>query len=479
LKHRTLEEIWSDDLLGRRDDAEFLLRFLTSKSKSMSDTRSYVLNLDARWGYGKTFFLNRLKETIEHGGHRAAYVNAWADDYADDPLLPVVTAIEIAINNRAKVSKIAKSSFGGLARASGQVAIAAGKGVLEQAARRYLGKEALDTFKSVAGEFMGDAAKSATEDAGKKLDELYDAGGRALLDKFKRGKKSIEEFKKQFAEVIADLNESERPLFVLIDELDRCRPTYAVAMLERIKHLFEVKDVVFLIATNTDQLRHSVGALYGAEFDADRYLHRFFDQTYQFEKPQRGRFIEILMRDVNTSRLRPPPGYEALEFIAAAFDAVDLGLRDIQQCLDILSNCVVVWNQTCQIELSTILPLILGQQRRISPSYDGNFKVHLDGSMGRLNWASVKIKVEEAGRNRAQIHTGWQVFEMFSGRAKSQSLFDLSKPPIPDGNLDRWMHGFFLEEARLRFGSNKQVRGNSLLLEYPKLVRSVGRLTPN
>lgn len=37
---------------------------------------------------------------------------------------------------------------------------------------------------------------------------------------------------------------------VNIDELDRCSPTYAICLLERLKHLFGVKMIIFLLIWN-------------------------------------------------------------------------------------------------------------------------------------------------------------------------------------------------------------------------------------
>ena len=64
---------------------------------------------------------------------------------------------------------------------------------------------------------------------------------------------------------------------VMIDELDRCRPSYAVEFLETAKHLFVVNQVVFVLAINRKQLAHAVRALYGNEFEAEAYLRRSLD----------------------------------------------------------------------------------------------------------------------------------------------------------------------------------------------------------
>ena len=74
---------------------------------------------------------------------------------------------------------------------------------------------------------------------------------------------------------------------VMINELDRCRPSYAVELLEVAKHLFSADRIVFVLAVNCDQLAHSVTALYGNDFDAEGYLRRFFDVDFQLPEPDR------------------------------------------------------------------------------------------------------------------------------------------------------------------------------------------------
>lgn len=73
------------------------------------------------------------------------------------------------------------------------------------------------------------------------------------------------------------------PAFIFIDELDRCRPTYAVEMLEAIKHIFDIEGLVIVVSTHTEELQHTIKALYGNDFNADNYLRRFFDTKYHLD----------------------------------------------------------------------------------------------------------------------------------------------------------------------------------------------------
>lgn len=68
-------------------------------------------------------------------------------------------------------------------------------------------------------------------------------------------------------------------LVVFIDELDRCRPDYAVNLLERIKHYFSNKNVTYVFSVNIDELQHTIKRFYGEGFSSTEYLDRFFDLT--------------------------------------------------------------------------------------------------------------------------------------------------------------------------------------------------------
>ena len=86
---------------------------------------------------------------------------------------------------------------------------------------------------------------------------------------------------------------------MVIDELDRCRPSYAVELLEVVKHLFGVDRIVFVLAINRSELAHSVRALYGSGFDAENYLRRFFDVDFRLPEPERKAFIDSMIDAIN------------------------------------------------------------------------------------------------------------------------------------------------------------------------------------
>jgi predicted KAP-like P-loop ATPase len=298
-------EIWEGDAFGRQADADFLIKFLTKRVREREErglSKSYVLNIDAGWGHGKTYFLSRFQKTLERDNYLVAAVNAWQDDHADDPLLSVVAAVDAIIRPLVARQKLSKSLWEAVKRDSAAVVLAAGKGALKHWAKKAIG----DGFDEIADLIQPTgSAKSVSPEktqTGSASEAIVDEATKALFKGFEQTRDSIISFRGELSRLLEEVQkahpEIKLPLFVLVDELDRCRPPYAISMLERIKHLFSIDNVVFVLATDTKQLRHAIASVYGAGFDAERYLFRFFDRTYVFEEPSRAKFVEHLLSDL-------------------------------------------------------------------------------------------------------------------------------------------------------------------------------------
>jgi hypothetical protein len=63
----------------------------------------------------------------------------------------------------------------------------------------------------------------------------------------------------------------------VVDELDRCRPDFALSLLEKIKHLFDVKGVSFVILTDKFQLCDHIAHSYGIRSNDLGYISKFGD----------------------------------------------------------------------------------------------------------------------------------------------------------------------------------------------------------
>ena len=108
---------------------------------------------------------------------------------------------------------------------------------------------------------------------------------RATKDELKKGLEKLSE---------AVFKRLQHPLVFIIDELDRCRPTFAIELLERVKHIFDVPYLVFVFGINRDELCKSLSSIYG-EINTDVYLRRFFDFGFQLQEVESQAFVEHLI----------------------------------------------------------------------------------------------------------------------------------------------------------------------------------------
>lgn len=211
---------WAGDYLGRKAESELLIRFLVNRvaeRKRQGLKGSYVLNIDARYGEGKSFFIERFKQDLAKD-YSVAYVNAWKDDHAEDPLIPLMMAIDAAFKgSSAAVKKAAKS----LLKKSGEVAVTVGKHVATAAVKKYLGVEIGELASAV-----GASSNDAEDVTNKAFEELIGKNADVALAKFEAGQRTIGEFKAELHKLL-QLQGTKKPLFVLVDELE-ARPIFSV-----------------------------------------------------------------------------------------------------------------------------------------------------------------------------------------------------------------------------------------------------------
>lgn len=112
---------------------------------------------------------------------------------------------------------------------------------------------------------------------------MFSIGGDKVIDSFieKDIFKDIqlaEDIRQKVKEIFNEIIEEQtQKLVIFIDELDRCKPSYALEMLERIKHYFDDDRIIFIVSVNKEQLIHTILNYYGNGFDSTGYLNKFFD----------------------------------------------------------------------------------------------------------------------------------------------------------------------------------------------------------
>ena len=233
---------------------------------------SCTIAINGEWGSGKTFFVRQAKLVIDalnqstamdestrvkilgcypnknakHECHSTVYYDAWMYDNHDDPILSLIYA----------------------SIASRQTDFVEGKK-----------RSVLDGVAALAGALSGRDISSVLQTA---------RGADAFAD-FKNAD-DIREMVKGFIDSL--ISEHGNRLIFFIDELDRCKPDYAIRFLERIKHYFDDDRVTFVLSVSLSQLQETVKSYYGAEFDATRYLDKFFDLRISLPQPDMKNYLQ-------------------------------------------------------------------------------------------------------------------------------------------------------------------------------------------
>ena len=367
---------WKSDLLDRTAQSAYLIDFLVEKvrrRKDLGQTGSFVLNIEADWGSGKSFFLAGMRDDLAKRRHLVAWVDAWKDDHADDPLLAFMAAVDLTLVPFVKKEGPVQKAWNKTRRNGSAIALKFAIGATKRALQKGIGEEALDYIfdddneaasDSTQGSVTEEIVKAASDAGTLEAVKILDATAEKLVRGFRQTTKTIDSFKKNLGRTLGAVSQDGHrslPKFVLVDELDRCRPTYAVSLLERIKHFFDVDDVVFVIATDTAQLQHSIRGAYGGEFDGERYLRRFFDLTYRFPLVKEPKaFIAQYIYKIDESKvLHPDTSLENLLLALWKTNAFDGDFRTFLQCLDHCETVITAWKHNQRIALTLLIEEVI------------------------------------------------------------------------------------------------------------------------
>lgn len=477
---RTVDEIWLGDSLGRRADADLLVQFLTKRIEERGPgVGAYVINLNTGWGTGKTFFLQRLHEQLTVTGYLASYVDAWHDDDAGEPLVAVMSAIDATLKPHLKGKAALGKVWDTALAAGGQAAVLALKGAAYQGAKRLIGPAVDGIEKLVEDIAIDDVGSEFADRAADEVADLATTFLRRRLEDYRAHRKSTEAFRVRVGKVLDGLRTTEGrklPYFILIDELDRCRPTYAVEMLEQVKHLFDIDNVCFVLATDGSQLAHSVRAVYGSTFDGDTYLRRFFNRSYRFGAPSRRDYVSHLVNStpIDVDIFSMVPGYDFAGSIGSCTSAYKLSLRDIDQVFDQVRSVASFWNRRARIELTYLLPLIIthhiGDISNWNELRSGNTRSIPSEWRGDVD----KIDNRRGTIERVRLPVS-RILDQLSSALISIDDVMANQPSETGG----WFRERLRDEMTAEYKGNLRRSGSkrpTLLAQYPEMVISLARL---
>lgn len=249
--------------LGREKYADVLTDIVRT------NTDGFVLAIDNKWGAGKTTFVNMWKQKLENEDFQTLYFNAWENDFENNPFVAITAELKSLL---------------------GEEKSATFKKVLDKGSK--LSKAVLPSLlKAVLKKYLGEDGAKIVGDFSKGTFDAFEEDVSSYVER----KQNIKDFHNELQKYISE-NSNGKPIVFIIDELDRCRPNYAVSVLENIKHLFSVKGIVFVLSIDKEQLGYAVRGVYGSdEIDSEEYLRRFIDVEYSLPAPGINNYILYLI----------------------------------------------------------------------------------------------------------------------------------------------------------------------------------------
>lgn len=251
---------FANDLLKREPFADKLTNIIVANKDEL------VIALNGQWGEGKTTFINMWKAKLKLENYPCIYIDAFRIDYTEDAFVPIALAIDSFVEKELGSSNCKRQEFHSKSIEVGKrLLLLSGKIGLKALTLNIIDGSEIDILKGVGDDIAESVSDKFNNFAEEKL--LSHQNTEALFDRYRQ----------ILTEVAEIVGQGEKPLVIIIDELDRCRPKFAVQILEKIKHFFSVKNVVFVLSVNQEQLEHSIKAEYGIGIDANTYLQKFID----------------------------------------------------------------------------------------------------------------------------------------------------------------------------------------------------------
>ncbi|MFV8598622.1 KAP family P-loop NTPase fold protein [Ralstonia pseudosolanacearum] len=311
----TLAEPFKGDMLERQKLAQRLTGYLGRLRDGA------VIAIDAPWGEGKTWFTQHWAAQLRKDGHAVGMIDAFQQDYVEDPFMLVAGEIlRLCATNKTMVAKL-RERAGSVMSAILPVAV---KATINVAARALGTTDLVDEFS--------EAAKEAVKSGTGKAADVAKVWVEKKLAAHESDKHSLRAFREALAEYAAAQPE---PVVILVDELDRCRPAFAVRLIERIKHFFDVPNLVFVLVMNREQLEKAVKGVYGAETDAATYLSKFLQLSLTLPKERSWNVDDV--------------GHRLKQFTSAAWRQFKYTSAD-----DSLAYTITVWALVFELSLRDI-----------------------------------------------------------------------------------------------------------------------------
>ncbi|MDR0773553.1 MAG: KAP family NTPase [Wolbachia pipientis] len=271
-----------------------------------------IISLEGYDGWGKTFFLKKWVKELKQQNEIAAYYNAWDINALDQPLPSFLNFLFEDLFASYEVKRSVIQQFKNINQELFSL----------NTLRKLISKSPLAMLSVLL-----DATKEADrKDIGSVLREL---------NTLQRREENIKDFKTQLAKVVNRIRK-DKNIYIMVDNLDVCRPKFVVDFLESIKYMLDVEGLVFIISVSKDKsnVHKAISTILGPNFS----LKSFTDLTLHLPKQSIGQFTRKLFQDVELPKKSKSLIIDSFMFYAESFS---LSLKAIQYCVKKIKLCYV------------------------------------------------------------------------------------------------------------------------------------------
>ena len=323
---------FKNDLLNRKEPVEILTHLMESLEGP------YTMAVDSSWGNGKTTFLNMWKQYLLIEGFPVVSFNAWETDFAGSPFVALASELLSTLKTYESKYDLELDIIESKIKKMHRILLTKGIPGMISLAGSFVSIQENEPLVAPIATTVASAVSIALKEI------MRDEPQNELPDPmtYHDAKTEIESFRENIQNIASTLStkSGDKPLVIIVDELDRCRPLYAVELLEIVKHFFSADHVVFVLAIDKSQLVHAIKALYGNEFDSIGYLRRFIDLDFRLPDPNRAEFVvELLARTGVKQFLEENQGHswgspsDIRGLLSAFLSLPVLSLRRIEQAM--------------------------------------------------------------------------------------------------------------------------------------------------
>jgi len=390
-----------NDVLQRQQFGDALSNLVTRSSDEL------VISLDGKWGEGKTTFVRMWQGLLKEKGIPSIYIDAFQNDYTEDAFISIASAITSYVDQHSTESQ-KSSAFKDKAKKVGVRLLSWTAKISVKAATLGIIKESdIDALSEIGDDVAADTSETI---AGLVQERL---------DAHSKENDLIQSFRESLSDLPVNLmDNSSGRLVIIIDELDRCKPSFAVEVLEKIKHLFSVKNVVFLLVMHKQQLEEAIRSVYGANIDAHTYLQKFINVETSIPKRVADRYnndIELYVKKLLQLHEITTWGDDRniVDCIIPLAQHFDLSLRQLEK---VFTNIAIIYSTSGENHLRLVPVIVfIAVIKVINPNVFGRLllgKISFSNLCEQLGF--LELNEEEEGKRKLFWLMSWIRFSMLS-----------------------------------------------------------------